>query len=333
MYMLSKLLRVIAASAGCLAMGAMCSTSSAQQPIKVRVGMVTVASQMALEIGREKGFFAKHGFDVEIKPLTTGVQANQALAADQVDWSAGGVESTIIAASTGLAFKPYTMYAKGGDSLGILVRKKSGIENLRGLQGKRIAVVTGTASAQGLSQVLKALGLPSNAVQRVNANFGNMGPMLIQGSVDGMVGLEPFLTLTMQKIGDKAVLLTRLGKYVQGGGFFLISDKWATAHPDKISDAVEALWEAEKFVRDHSKEAADIDAKALKTDPAVVEASIKWLNFDPTLDEFTISSLKKTSDYLASENIINHEVDVNALTAPARRIEAELRRKRPDLLK
>ena len=240
--------------------------------------------------------------------------------------------STIVAASTGLPFKPYTMYAKGGDSLGILVRNDSGIKTLSDLKGKRIAVATGTASAEGLSQVLKSLNLPDNAVQKVNANFGNMGQMVIQGAVDGMVGLEPFLTLTMQKMGDKAVLLSRLGKYVQGGGFFLISDKWAEAHPDKLRDAVEALWEAEKFVRDNAKEASDIDAKAIKADPAIVEASSKWLTFNPLLDDFTLTSLKTTSAYLASEKIISNNVDLNALMAPARRIEGELKTKRPDLL-
>ena len=59
-----------------------------------------------------------------------------------------------------------------------------------------------------------------------------------------------------------------------------------------MRDAVEALWEAEKFVRDHPKEASDIDAKAIKADPAIVEASIKWLSFDPLFDDFTISSLE-----------------------------------------
>jgi sulfonate transport system substrate-binding protein len=304
----------------------------AQQPLKVRVGMVTVASQMALEIGRAKGFFANHGFDVDIMPLATGVQANQALAADQVDWSAGGVESTIVAASNALPFKPYTMYAKGGDSLGILVRKDSGIKTLSDLKGKRIAVATGTASAEGLSQVLKSLNLPNDAVQKVNANFGNMGQMVIQGAVDGMVGLEPFLTLTVQKMGDNAVLLTRLGKYVQGGGFLLISDKWAQAHPNKLRDAVEALWEAEKFVRDNPQEASDIDAKAIKADPAIVGASIKWLSFNPLLDDFTLASLKTTFDYLSAEKIITRDVDLKALTAPAQRIEDELKTARPDLL-
>lgn len=170
-------------------------------------------------------------------------------------------------------------------------------------------------------------------MQKFNANFGNMGQMVIQGAVDGMVGLEPFLTLTMQKMGDQAVLLTRLGKYVQGGGFFLITDKRVATHPDKVRDAVEALWEAEKYVRDNAKEASEIEAKAIKADPAIVEASIKWLSFNPLLDEFTLTSLKTTSDYLASEKIISHDVDLKALMAPAQRIEGELKTKRADLLR
>lgn len=305
----------------------------AQAPLKVRVGMVTVASQMAFDIAQKKGFFAKHGFDVEIRPLATGVQANQALAANQVDWAAGGVETTIIARSTHLPFKPFTMYAKGGDSLAILVRRDSGIKTLSDLKGKRIAVAAGTASAQGLNQVLKSVNLTADSVKRVNANFGNMGQMLIQGVVDAMVGLEPFLTLTEQKIGTDGAILVRLAKFVQGGGFFLISDAWAAAHPDKIEAAVEALWEAEKFIRDNPNEASAINAATLKTDAAIVSAAARWLTFDPTIDDFTLSSLKTSSSYLLSEKIIPEDVDVAALMATARKVEDRLKEKRPDLLK
>ena len=228
--------------------------AQAQAPIKVRLGVVTVGSQMALQIAADKGMFAKRGFDVTLIPLASGAQANQALAANQADWSAGGVESTVVAASVGLPFKPYAMYAKGGDSLGILVTKASGIHSAKDLKDKRIAVVTGTASAEGLNDLLKASGMDVNAVKRVNTGFGTMGQMLASGAVDGMVGLEPFLTVTMEKMGDQVVLLTRLGKYVQGGGFFLISDKWAADHPDKIAAAVEGLAEAQQFIRHNPHE-------------------------------------------------------------------------------
>ena len=191
--------------------------------------------------------------------LATGVQANQALAAGQVDWSGGGVESTVVAWATDLPFKAYSMYATGGDSYGILVRNEANIRSVKDLKGKRVAVPQGTGPAQGLGQVMQEAGLARDDVQRVNANFGNMGPMLVSGAVDAMAGLEPFLTLTQEQMAGKASLLLRLGKYVQGGGLFLISDKWAAAHPDKVADAVAALWELQQWVRQNSKEATVIE--------------------------------------------------------------------------
>ena len=309
------------------------ASAQAQTRLKVRLGIVTVSSQMALYIAATQGMFAKRGFDVQVIPLTSGVQANQALAADQVDWSAGGIESTIIAASTGLPFKPYAMYAKGGDSLGILVRKDSGIHDAHDLVGKRVAVVSGTGSAQGLSSYLQAHGIKDSQVQRVNTTFGTMGQMLAGGAVPAMVGLEPFLTVTSERLGDQAVLLTRFGKYVQGGVFFLISDKWALAHPGQIEPAVEALAEAQQFIRQHPQQAARIEAGFIKADPGIIERSSTAFQFTPELDSFTISSLQKTSEYLTGAKVIDKPIDVPAMLAAAQKSIGQLQQRHPDLLK
>jgi len=278
--------------------------ASAQERTKVRFGILTTASQAAFYVGAKKGIFEKYGFDVEIMPLATGVQANQALAAGQVDWSGGGVESTVVSWATGLPFKAYSMYAKGGDSYGILVRKEANIKAPKDLKGKRVAVPQGTAPAQGLNQLVQEAGLARDDVQRVNANYGNMGQMLIAGSVDAMAGLEPFLSLTQEKMGDDASILLRLGKHVQGGGLFLITNKWAEAHPDKIADAVAALWESQQWIRQNPKEAAVIQAGFLKVEPRIVEVTFKWLNYHPLIDDFTSKSLQTTADYLLAEKLI-----------------------------
>lgn len=299
--------------------------------LAVRMGVVTISSQMAFDIAAKLGLFAKRGFDVEIIPLASGAQANQALAAGQVDWSAGGMESTIVATSNHLPFKPYAMYAKGGDSLGILVRKDANIKTGADLKGKRVAVSVGTASAQGLSQFLKANGLREDDVRKVNASFGTMGNLLVQGAVDVMVGLEPFLTVTEEKMGGEAILLTRLGQFVQGGGFFLISDAWAAAHPDRIEPAVEALAEAQAYIRAHPAEAAKMSAAFVKADAGVIERSSKVFDFSYGLDPYTVKSLKTTSTYLSEEKIIPAPVDVEKLLAAAETVTKAVHAKRPDL--
>ena len=86
-----------------IASAATCSvrrTRKRQRRVKVRFGVLTTASQAAFTVGVQAGIFRKHGFDVEVIPLATGAQANQALAADQVDWSGGGIESTVVAWAT-----------------------------------------------------------------------------------------------------------------------------------------------------------------------------------------------------------------------------------------
>jgi sulfonate transport system substrate-binding protein len=307
-------------------------TAHAQDKVKVRFGILTTASQTAFYVGAKKGIFEKYGFDVDVKPLATGVQANQALAANQVDWSGGGVESTVVAWATGLPFKAYSMYAKGGDSYGILVRNDANIRSPQDLKGKRVAVPQGTAPAQGLSQVVQQAGLPSDSVRRVNATYGNMGQMLIQGAVEAMVGLEPFLTLTEEKMEGKSTLLMRLGKHVQGGGFFLITNEWAAANPKKVPDAVAALWESQQWVRKNPKEAAAIEAEFLKVEPRIVEVTFKWLNYDPLLDDFTRKSVEATSTYLASEGLIPKPVEAKEHLAAFDKVVAEVKAKHAKLL-
>lgn len=319
-----------AVAAGALIVAA--GVASAQERVKVRFGILTTASQAAFYVGSQKGIFQKYGFDVEVKPLATGVQANQALAANQVDWSGGGVESTVVAWARGLPFKPYSMYAKSGDSYGILVRNESNIHTPKDLKGKSVAVPQGTAPAQGLSQVMQQAGLARDDVKRVNATYGSMGQMLIQGSVDAMCGLEPFLTLTAEKMEGKATLMMRLGKYVQGGGFFLISDQWAAAHPDKLADAVAALWESQQWVRKNPKEAAAIQAAFLKVEPRIVEVTFKWLNYDPLVDDFTRQSLDKTSHYLAAEKLIPQAVDPAKHLVELNRVVGEVKAKHAKFL-
>jgi ABC-type nitrate/sulfonate/bicarbonate transport system substrate-binding protein len=324
----TTILRIAALSTALVVAGA----ASAQERVKVRFGILTTASQAAFYVGAKKGIFEKYGFDVEVMPLATGVQANQALAAGQVDWSGGGVESTVVSWANGLPFKAYSMYAKGGDSYGILVRKDANINSPKDLKGKRIAVPQGTAPAQGLNQLVQEAGLARDDVQRVNANYGNMGQMLIAGSVEAMAGLEPFLTLTQEKMGDQASILLRLGKHVQGGGLFLITNQWAAANPTKIADAVAALWESQQWVRKNPKEAAVIQAEFLKVEPRIVEVTFKWLDYQPLIDDFTQQSLQKTADYLAAEKLIPNAVKPADHLIEFNKVVNEVKAKHPKLL-
>jgi ABC-type nitrate/sulfonate/bicarbonate transport system substrate-binding protein len=148
-----------------------------------------------------------------------------------------------------------------------------------------------------------------------------------------MVGLEPFLTLTDDVMQGKASLLMRLGKYVQGGGFFLITNNWAKAHPDRVADAVQALWESQQWLRQHPAEATAFQATFLKVEPKYITAAFKWLSYDPLVDDFTRQSIKSTSEYLATEGLISKPVDIDQNLKSLDKVTADLKTKVADLLK
>jgi ABC-type nitrate/sulfonate/bicarbonate transport system substrate-binding protein len=124
----------------------------------------------------------------------------------------------------------------------------------------------------------------------------------------------------------------RLGKLVQGGGFFLISDQWAAANPTKIADAVAALWESQQYVRQNPKEAAAIEAEFLKVEPRIVEVTFKWLNYHPLIDDFTRQSLDTTAKYLAAEKLTPMEVNPKEHLVEADKIIAQVKAKHAKLL-
>jgi len=156
--------------------------------------------------------------------------------------------------------------------------------------------------------------------------------MLIAGSVEAMAGLEPFLTLTEENMAGQAHILLRLGKLVQGGGLFLMSDQWATAHPQKVPDAVAALWESQQWVRQNPKEAAAIEAEFLKVEPRIVEVAFKWLDYQPLIDDFTRQSLQTTAQYLAAEKLIPDEVDIKQHLLELERVASDVKAKHAKLL-
>lgn len=308
------------------------AAARAQGAVSVRLGVLSGAAQAAIVVGVQKGFFAKHGFDVQMRPLVGGVQGTQAIASGQVDWSAGGIEPTIVAASNGLPFKPYAMYAKGGDSYGVLARRAAGIKSVADLQGHKVALTPGTAPVQGFEDLLAANKVPPDSILRVNSTFTMMGQMLVGGSVDAIVGIEPYLTLTQMKMNGQGVMLARLGRYVQGGGLFYISNAWTKAHPTMVEPAIAALWQAEQFVRHNPEQAATLMATFIKADPAVVKATFRYLTFDPTIDDFTSRSFDATAKYLLKEGHIPQLVTASAVLAPAVKMDETLRRSHPEYL-
>src|SRR5688572_18718149 len=121
--------------------------ATAQTMTKLRAGMVTGIDQIALPIALERGFFEKHGLDVDIaRPYATGVDALNALQAGESETVQVGVPmiGAVLRGMDLVALGNYSGNATkaGSDAtVAIVAREGSGIVkgDLATLRGKKIA--------------------------------------------------------------------------------------------------------------------------------------------------------------------------------------------------
>jgi general L-amino acid transport system substrate-binding protein len=108
--------------------------------------------------------------------------------------------------SVGLEFAPTVFY----DGQGMMVKKASGITNLKGLEGNSICVQTGTTTEQNLADQMRKLGVKYTPIvfEDVNAAFATYE----EGRCDGMTADRSALVArrSVLKNPDEHILLDEL---------------------------------------------------------------------------------------------------------------------------
>jgi len=244
---------------------------------KIKIGWVFAMANAPIIIAKEKGYFKDSGVDVEIISFTSGPIVHQALAAGELDmayigsppvyhWFSRGLESRILAKVN---------YGQAA----VIVRKDSGINDLQGLKGKKMA---GVRKGSGMDVLLRGYVLgesakltPDKDVQIVPMPSGNMGPSVEARVVDGAFIWEPF-TSQFELKGDSKVIFD-MNKEVPKYPWYVIM-----AMPDalknkkaEIQKVLQAHKRAVEFLNSSPDAGNDIIAKAFKLEDIKDEKSGK----------------------------------------------------------
>ncbi len=146
-------------SAGCSADG----TGGSGETVKeIRIGIQQSLSPLL--IAKEKGWFEeafkKDGIKVKWVEFQSGPPQFEGLAADKLDFSQVGNSPVISGQAAGIDFKEIGLSQDGLKANGILVNKGSGIQSLKELKGKKIAVAKGSSGFDFLYKALDKAGFP-----------------------------------------------------------------------------------------------------------------------------------------------------------------------------
>ncbi|MFL5043813.1 MAG: ABC transporter substrate-binding protein [Xanthobacteraceae bacterium] len=199
--------RSVPALIAALVVALVSATASAQDKPRLRVSSLTlpVFNPIVWNIMKERGFDAKNGFELEIRPYPSISAFYAAFATGETDVLVGG---PTILQKLYLEGVPVRIIATGLtlSDLVVFVRDPS-IKSLADLKGKQMAADMGGSQYQMVAIYAGAKGLKlGREITIVNGNFAVSRAQLEAGRVDAAVIAEPMATSIMLQNPDWKVI-------------------------------------------------------------------------------------------------------------------------------
>jgi sulfonate transport system substrate-binding protein len=311
----------------------------AQDLTKIKAGMVTGVDQIGLPIALERGFFEKHGLDVEIaRPYATGVDALNALQAGESEIVQVGVPM-IGAVLRGMDLVALGNYSGNATKLGsdatmaLIARDDSGIKkgDLSSLKGKRIAASFGTINHLYILALLEKAGLTPQDVTLVNTPPPDMTVALLSKGIDAFSAWDPWPIVALKDVPG-AIEVIRGGDVISYLGFNVATRSWVEKNGETIEKFLAALSEADKWMRANPKQAAQIATRwipGLKPDIAEAAMEFNIQQADRRLSANNYRALWSAQDRLQRLGFLKSTFDVNKHIEPKHIV--RVMEKHPDL--
>ena len=311
----------------------------AQEPVKLKAGMVTGIDQIGLPIALERGFFEKHGLDVTIaRPYATGVDALNALQAGESEIVQVGVPM-IGAVLRGMDLVALGNYSGNATKLGsdatmaLIASESSGIKkgDLASLKGKKIAASFGTINHLYVLALIEKAGLTPNDVTLVNTPPPDMTVALLAKGIDAFSGWDPWPIVALKDVPG-AVEVIRGGDVISYLGFNVATRPWVEKNGPTIEKFLAAVSEADKWMRANPKQAAQVATRwipGLKTDVAEAAMQFNITQADRRLSANNYRALWSAEDRLHRLGFLKSTFDVNKHIEPKHIL--AVMQKHPDL--
>ena len=241
-------------------------------------------------IAQEKGFFATRNIEIVELKQSSGKASLDALLNDEAVM-ATVADAPIMSASldrSGYAIVAsfIASYANGR----LIARRDAGVDTLQDLEGKAVGLTMGTTAEYYLQAQLSHHGFPPGYVERVDIPAREIVDALVSGRVEAISTWQPYIYRATRALGENANLLADYGNYRNTFNLVVRTDR---AYPDGALEAVlEALIEAEAYIRDHRSESIDIVSRRLDMDRAYLDSVWDSYEYRVMLDRGLILTLE-----------------------------------------
>ena len=236
------------------------TTATAAEKLTVLLDWFVNPDHATLIIAEEKGFFEKHGLEVELIAPADPSAPPKLVAAGKADLAISYQPQLLMQVAEGLPIKRIaTLIATPLNSLVVL--KDGPIKTLADLKGKKIGYSIGGFETALLTAMLAPHNITADDVTLINVNF-SLSPSLLSGQVDAVIGAFRNFELNQMDIEG----YPGRAFYPEEEGVPAYDELIVIAHSEKLDDArfkpfVDALEEAVQYLVNHPEDSWELFIK------------------------------------------------------------------------
>ena len=280
---------------------------SAEELGVIKVGYIPIGDCLQLYVADGMGFFKAEGIALRKRPMKGGAVIAPAVEAGEVDVGWSNAISIIIAHSKGFDFQFLTSGAISREGTNrvhsLLVAKDSPIRKVSDLAGKKVAINTlGNINELSMVALADLNYVDIKKIQLVEVPFPNMETALKRGSVDAILAVEPFVTLSIShgtaRYLEKSVHKTYGKKFMIASWF--AKEAWIEKNAKRASAFVRAVNRASDFTNAHPEKMPEFLVKNTKLTADLIE-KITMPAFSSKFDK---GDLQRMIDMAAKYNFI-----------------------------
>ena len=279
--------------------------SAHAQQIRIFAGSSPVFAP--LFIADQKGYFKEEGVDVVVRPFTSGADATEGFRSGAADF--------LVASDV-----PLIYLLAGGDSVMLsqfsanpdmlVIVGPSGTQP-KDLKGKKIGLVTKSASEFLLNNYLQRAGLTVNDVERVHLAPFDQVSAVARGDVYALSSWKPFDLKIKQVTSDRQQIVSDSGKenYILYSGI-VAKREFATKNSADVGKVLRAIARGSKWLADASpEERSKALGVYLKTDATDVQHVIANNTWDMVISPQFISTMSRIEEFLAKQGLTKSRVN------------------------
>ena len=227
----------------------------------IRLGMQPWLGYGPLWVAEEKGFFDKHGVDVELTSFDWDQDITAALSTGEVEVAAAATNSVIANSSRGLDQKGFLIMDLSFEADAIIAGKD--IAAIADLKGKRVAFESGSTSDLLLNYALRSNGMDIDDIVAVPMAASEAGFALVAGRVDAAVTYEPYISAALDRSEDDQVLYTAAEKPGLISDLLTAKAEWIESNLETVKGLLLAWDDAVRFIRENPQQGGAMIAQAI----------------------------------------------------------------------